>query len=310
MSLPPELGVIDNAWSRDEQPTIARPSRIPTAPARMEIPSEMPTAPGIELEAPIFELDLSPSETEAELQERVTTVPEIPLDEFARRAMMSDSAAARATDAPLPRGYSVDVPELDSDVPTALPSAELPTAEPGPDPGYTGRGEVHFPPLSNPGVSLQSMETNMTAPPLSEPRKDPRGYPGRFSSTPPESKGSAQRMKERFAMGDFSGALSVAERILRDQPRDDEALTMAKRCRDVLVDMYSSRLSGVHRVPLIVMGPDQIRWLSLDHRAGFLLSMIDGISSIDDLLDVSGMQRVDALRILCELLEQKVIGLD
>lgn len=304
MSLPPELGVIDNAWSRDEQPTIARPSRIPTAPARLEIPSEIPTAPGLELEAPIFDLHISPSE--AELQERVTTVPEIPLDEFARRAMMSDSAAARVPDAPAPRGY---VPDFDSDLPTEMPSAELPTAEPAPDPNYATRSGMHFPPLSNPGVSLHEMEMTMTAPPLSEPRKDPRGSPGTRTSTPPESNGSAQKMKERFAMGDFSGALSLAERILREQPRDDEALMMAKRCRDVLVDMYSSRLSGLHRVPVIVMGPDQIRWLSLDHRAGFLLSMVDGISSIDDLLDVSSMQRVDALRILCELLEQKVIGL-
>lgn len=150
----------------------------------------------------------------------------------------------------------------------------------------------------------------MTAPPLSQPRKDPAAFPGHLSSTPPESKGSAQKMKERFAMGDFSGALLLAERVLHESPRDKEALALAKRCRDVLVDMYSSRLSGLHRVPRIVMGPDQIRWLSLDHRAGFLLSMVDGVSSIDDLLDVSGMQRVDALRILRDLLDQKVILLD
>jgi hypothetical protein len=37
--------------------------------------------------------------------------------------------------------------------------------------------------------------------------------------------------------------------------------------------------------------------------------MIDGISSVDDLLDVSGMPRLDALRILCDLLDAKVISL-
>ena len=73
--------------------------------------------------------------------------------------------------------------------------------------------------------------------------------------------------------------------------------------------MYASRIADMQRVPNIIMSPDQIRWLSLDHRAGFLLSMIDGISSVDDLLDVSGMQRLDALRIICTLLDQKVIAL-
>lgn len=311
MSLPPELGVIDRAWSQEEQPTIARPSRIPTAPARLEFPSEAPTAPGIPLEAPTFELDLAPVDGDASIQERVTAVPEVPLDDFARRAMMSDSAATRSTDALSPKGLANGDPELDSEMPTQMPDSESPTtACIEPEPRFSARRELHFPPASNPGVSLHGMDWNMTAPPLSEPRKDPGGFPGRLNSTPPEPKVAAEKMKERFALGDFSGSLLMAERILRDRPRDKEAAAFAKRCKEVLVDMYSSRLAGLHRVPQIVMGADQIRWLSLDHRAGFLLSMIDGVSSIDDLLDVSGMQRVDALRILCELLEQKVILLD
>ncbi len=318
MSLPPELGAIDEAWSKDEQPTVARPSRIPTAPARRDIPSEFPTAPGIDLDAPIpeapaFEIELASTEAEADIQERVTTVPKVPLDDFARRAMRSDSAAARVTDVPAPRGLEsteAPAPDFASEAPTRVPTMrEMPTAAPKPAYGLNRHGEGHFPPASNPGVTLESMAPNISAPPLSDPRRDPLAFSGRFSSAPPEDKNADQRMKERFAMGDFSGALEVAEQILRERPNNSEALSLAKRCREVLVDMYSSRLSGLHRVPQIAMGPDQIRWLSLDHRAGFLLSMIDGISSIDDLLDVSGMKKVDALRILCELLDQKVISL-
>ena len=48
--------------------------------------------------------------------------------------------------------------------------------------------------------------------------------------------------------------------------------------------------------------------LHLDHRAGFLLSCIDGMSSIDDILDVSGMRELDALRILFELVQENVIA--
>jgi hypothetical protein len=110
-------------------------------------------------------------------------------------------------------------------------------------------------------------------------------------------------------MGDFSGALEVADKILDRQPRHADAGSIAKKCREVLLDMYSSRISGLHRVPAVAMGADQIRWLSLDHRAGFILSMIDGVSSVDDLLDVSGMPRLDALRIVCELLDAKAISL-
>ena len=58
----------------------------------------------------------------------------------------------------------------------------------------------------------------------------------------------------------------------------------------------------------MVLPPEQVRWLSLDHRAGFILSCVDGYSSIEEILDVSGMPQIDALRILHELLVQKVIS--
>jgi hypothetical protein len=116
-------------------------------------------------------------------------------------------------------------------------------------------------------------------------------------------------MRDRFAMGDFSGALDVAEVILARAPSDREATTVAAKCREVLYDMYSSRIAGFDREISVIMGPDQLRWLSLDHRAGFLLAMIDRGTTVDDLLDVSGMPRLDALRILCDLLDQKVLGL-
>jgi len=132
-------------------------------------------------------------------------------------------------------------------------------------------------------------------------------FVGRLGSpAPPEPLGE---MKDRFSMGDFSGALAVAEQILTKEPDEPEAKAVAAKCRDVLYDMYASRIAGMDREVSVKMGPDQLRWLSLDHRAGFLLAMIDGGSTVDELLDVSGMPRLDALRILCDLLDRKVIGL-
>ena len=50
-----------------------------------------------------------------------------------------------------------------------------------------------------------------------------------------------------------------------------------------------------------------MRWLSLDHRAGFLLSLVDGRSTVDEVLDMSGMSELEALRLLLQLLQQNVI---
>ena len=116
-------------------------------------------------------------------------------------------------------------------------------------------------------------------------------------------------MKDRYAMGDFTGALVIAESILESNPEDLEAPRYAQSCRDVLTQMYSARLGSLDQVARVAVPSDQIRWLTLDHRAGFLLSLIDGGSTVDQILDISGMTRLDALRIMYQLLDQRVISL-
>jgi hypothetical protein len=74
--------------------------------------------------------------------------------------------------------------------------------------------------------------------------------------------------------------------------------------------MYAARLGALDRVVSVAVPADQIRWLSLDHRAGFLLSLVDGISTLEEILDISGMTRLEALRIMYALLEQRVITIE
>jgi hypothetical protein len=116
-------------------------------------------------------------------------------------------------------------------------------------------------------------------------------------------------MKDRYAMGDFTGALLVAEGMLEVDADDIDAQRYAKSCRDVLTQMYSARLGSLGQRVRVAVPGDQIRWLSLDHRAGFVLSLIDGSSTVEELLDISGMNRLDALRILYTLYDQRVIAL-
>ena len=119
-----------------------------------------------------------------------------------------------------------------------------------------------------------------------------------------------QDVQDRYAAGDYSGALTVAESILEADPENADARRYTQSCRDVLTHMFAARLGPLDRVAKVAIPADQIRWLSLDHRAGFLLSLIDGTSRIDEILDISGMSHLDALRILLALLEQRVIAIE
>jgi hypothetical protein len=63
-------------------------------------------------------------------------------------------------------------------------------------------------------------------------------------------------------------------------------------------------------VPVLAMSPGALAGQELDHRAGFLLSRIDGVMSVDALLDIASMSRFEALRIFASLMRVKAIRLE
>jgi len=130
----------------------------------------------------------------------------------------------------------------------------------------------------------------------------------RGQEAPRKGAAPVRDMLDRVALGDYSGALEIAEAILQRDPVNAEALRCADESRATLQQMYTARIGPMDRVPMVMVPREQLRWLSIDHRAGFLLSHVDGVSSLEMILDVSGMPTLDALRILCELAQQRVIS--
>ena len=115
-------------------------------------------------------------------------------------------------------------------------------------------------------------------------------------------------MMDRYALGDFTGALLAAELVLGKDSGHSEAKKCAASCRERLCHLHLSRLGGATRVPRVAVDGAEVRWLGLDHRAGFLLSRVDGASTIDELVDLSGMACHEALKILVELLDAGALG--
>ncbi len=203
---------------------------------------------------------------------------------------------------------ALDDPALEPDVP-APPKPERDdrqtavTAPPG--------GPASGPPL----VTVTIVEGVVTSPPplaASEavtvrPQTAATAPAAALPTAPPAS--PEQDLQDRLALGDYTGALAVAERLLAGDPRHPEALAAAESCRAVLRKMYAARIGPLDRVASVAIPREQMRWLSIDHRAGFVLSLVDGVSTVEMILDVSGMPELDALRILSELVQQRIITL-
>jgi tetratricopeptide (TPR) repeat protein len=116
--------------------------------------------------------------------------------------------------------------------------------------------------------------------------------------------------RELVALNDFSGAMELLAKILARSPNDAEAQKLHATCEENLIHMYESKLGAMHRVPRVVLPPDEIIWLNLDPRAGFVLAQIDGTVSFEDLYAICGLQRLDTARILSQLLEEGVVSVD
>ena len=128
--------------------------------------------------------------------------------------------------------------------------------------------------------------------------------------TDEEALDPVRRMHDRYELGDFSGALDLAEEILADDPDHVEARRLRDSARDVLVKMYESRLGGLDSVPSLAVAESDLVWRKLDPSMGFVLSRVDGFSSFEDVIDVSGLPRFETCRILDQLVQEGIIKVD
>lgn len=112
--------------------------------------------------------------------------------------------------------------------------------------------------------------------------------------------------RDRFQLHDFQGVIDSVGQI-PPLEMSDEARNLLATSRANLLKMYESKIGPTDRVPKLTVASEEVIWLGLNHRAGFILSQIDGSVTYEDLIALSGMDRLDTVRILAELVQQEVI---
>jgi hypothetical protein len=256
---------------------------------------------------------------EAAAEERPTVSPPFDLEEYAKKSESKLRASKPTSDAatrpppvpdfdiggelpPMGRGRAPQITLTDED---ELESARVRSTLASSEPPAPRRR-----PASPPPESDDPPPATLAYP--SDYEKDPfahlSGAAGGGAGAGEGEGAPVTDMRDRFALGDYTGALALAQSILEDDPGNAEAVRCSEESEAKLVQMYTARIGPLDRVPVVIVGREQLRWLSIDHRAGFLLSHIDGISNLEMILDVSGMPLLDALKILAELSQQRVIS--
>jgi hypothetical protein len=114
--------------------------------------------------------------------------------------------------------------------------------------------------------------------------------------------------RDLIDLDDHTGAMELISRAQLLAPEDPSMQQLRERSERTLLAMFESKLGRLEKVPRVMLKDDEIIWLNLDHRAGFVLAQIDGTVSFEDLFAVSGMSRLDTARILAQLVDEGVIS--
>jgi hypothetical protein len=131
-------------------------------------------------------------------------------------------------------------------------------------------------------------------------------------------------MREAYARGDADVALELAQVVGADHPDASIAVQVAGEVEvdfDVPVhdgtveleiiseepsegvDIVRSALTLTERqsIPRVVLGPGELAKLPIDPRGGFLLSQVDGMQTLEEILDVCAMPAEEALGVFDQL---------
>jgi hypothetical protein len=162
------------------------------------------------------------------------------------------------------------------------------------DPPAPGPVRVVAPPVGDPFDLLSNRGMTPTVVEKRPPPKDPL----------------LAGAEELHGLGDYEGALELirkAEATVTGPPPAG-LVELKHGCQAMLLKMSEARIGPLTLVPKLMIKSGDLVWLNLDHRAGFVLSQVDGRVSFEEIFALSGMDRLDTARILAQLLRDQVIG--
>ncbi len=119
-----------------------------------------------------------------------------------------------------------------------------------------------------------------------------------------------QDAQEAMQEKNLEGALDLLREATTLDPDRIELEGYVDMVRTKLLKSYRERIGDVESTPRLLCEIQSISNLELTAEAGFLLSLIDGATTVDQILSLSGMDAFDAFRILNRLVDAEIATVD
>lgn len=155
-------------------------------------------------------------------------------------------------------------------------------------------------------------------PPPAPPPPEPPPPSDRLRSAPPplppsqrpaalDAAGAERRerltgvMLERLAASDYDGAMIAAAVLLDEDPEHPDAVQTMDIASRELLPLYEARLGSLDAVPKAVAARDPLAGLRRPPDETIVLAQVDGESTCRQIAHAVAMPRIQALRVLSEL---------
>jgi tetratricopeptide (TPR) repeat protein len=123
----------------------------------------------------------------------------------------------------------------------------------------------------------------------------------------PDERAAVARALALAEQGDGAGAVALLRSALARSPQDLEAQAAFDLVRAHLFAGYRARAGSGSGRPRLKVGADQLMRFDLPPEAGFLLSMLDGRTRIEELMTVGGLDPFEVLHLLARLEQAGIV---
>jgi hypothetical protein len=119
-----------------------------------------------------------------------------------------------------------------------------------------------------------------------------------------------ERAQAEHKIGNDAFSIVAMDLALEQKPDSAAAQREIQEHRETLFQLYRKYLGDLAACPRLKVPMHELPLKTMDHRTGFLLSRVDGMLTLEDILDISGMSRLEAYRHLSRLVLQGILAID
>src|SRR4029078_4713917 len=117
-----------------------------------------------------------------------------------------------------------------------------------------------------------------------------------------------ERATEWSKAGELDRAVAAVDLALSEDPNSALAQKLIHRNREAIMNAFQAFLGDLQRTPSLARPRHELGSAPISPRAAFLLSRVAGTLSLDEILDVSGMPRLEADPYRCSLFLRCIRG--